>query len=371
MLIVRKKYESLDKILKNEADEIDEAITDKGFTKFKKSLKDSPEAELLSDSEITNYSKEVTKYARKQAMTAYDKFFEQHGISSRKEDVINLFLKNDNADKLKEIIDGDGLVSESQLTSESDLLGLCKGFEDEAATMAMWDGRADGKAFGKYELLLRMILKGGNAPETGDVGIGSKLLEVKATNTGKKRDSPAHPSYQGVKRDTVIFKSIDDVFNSISKSKKSKNKSALVEKPGEVNYTQMSGIDIFNELLSKYYAAGGKADDITNAIVDGVLYQYGSHAGGVKSSLDAIAKEYKSQIAQCKITPNDLRDMIGRMQVCAYCSNYDYFMVINNRNMRYLIMNSSNCVEKSKQLQYGTISTKDTSWPTVNIRYNG
>lgn len=371
MLIVNKKYESLDSLLKTEADEIDEGITDKGFTKFKKSLKSSPEAELLSDSEVDNYSKAVTRYAHKQIMNSYDDFFNKHGIAEQKEKIIDVFLKNDNSEKLKEIIEEDGVVSESEFRSGSDLNVLCDGFKDEAKIIASWAGTADGKAVGPYEILLRMILKNGNRPKEGDVGIGSKTIEVKGTNGGKKGSSPAHPSFQGMESDKVIFVKIDEAFNSLKPNKKSKGLPQLVENPGSVNYTQENNIDAFNNLLKEYCDRGGKVESIMSAIVDGVSEQYAPWNKGGKGPLVSVSNEYMKILKSFAIKPTELRDLIGRMQVCAYCSHYAYFMVINSRNMHYLLVSPSDCVKKSNELFYGPIGILPTARPGVNIRYNG
>lgn len=50
-------------------------------------------------------------------------------------------------------------------------------------------------------------------------------------------------------------------------------------------------------------------------------------------------------------------------------SSYNYILVINNTTSDYLCISSDNCVEMSKLIKYGTISTSSSARPCVSIDY--
>ncbi len=280
--------------------------------------------------------------------------------------IIDQFINNDNYYKLNEIINNDGLIELSELVDSEDknIFNFCAGFRKEAEYIALLNGNEGNKSEGNFETLLRFILKGGSKPTVGDVSADNKTIELKT--------SSAHPSSQGVAKDNIIFYIIDKEF----KKYLNLNDDILDDADlGSINYANEHGdnFDIFNARLGIYLENGGKALTIANTIVNAICQQFAGwkhfNIGAAKPKLELIASEYINIINSNSITVKQLKEMIGRMQVCAYMSSYDYTLVINNTTSDYLCISSDNCVEMSKLIKYGTISTSSSARPCVSIDY--
>src|SRR5574344_1115103 len=212
MLFINKRYESLDKIL-NLADK-NEELTEAGFTKLKDLIiGDKDKAEILNDDDIELYKNAIIDAGLKNSLAKYDDYFDVHELALYKSDIIRIFLYNKEYNALDMIIKShdNGIISVNDIKNKSNIYELCKGFENSAKEIASLDKSAGGKSVGRFEVLLRFILKNGKTPEIGDVGVGNKVIEVKACSN---KDG-AHPSFQGQanKEGSTLFSKLDDVFN--------------------------------------------------------------------------------------------------------------------------------------------------------------
>ena len=163
------------------------------------------------DEDVPNYISLLSKYVKKNAglkQNDYKTFFDKHGLSKlnwgRKNDAIkqfvNLFSDNDNLDTLNEIVKQDGIISINDLNDTGNLFKYCKGFEDEAKTIASWTNSTSANS-GPCEMLLKFILKEGTTVDSGDVGIQVDIekteeMEVKAGTVSKGSTSGGHAAGQ-------------------------------------------------------------------------------------------------------------------------------------------------------------------------------
>lgn len=355
MLFINSKYESLQNILErtnvvNEVEVADEEISDKGFTKFKKLVQSDPNSDLLSDDEVKDYKDTVVKYGYKQSLTKYDGFFEEHDIVGIKKLVFDAFLQADKAEELKKILEKGYLFTVDDLLGGKNIYDFCTDFVDVAKELIKYEGTAGGKTFGKGELLLRMFLKDGHTPQVGDVGIGDKLMEVKAVQS----TTYAHPTTQDTLKEEVLYREIDMVFKAKGVPLKVGDKDY---EPGSVNYADQKLISVFNDNVKEFIKNKGKLPDLINAMCKGIAVQYGGVINaGATSSLPKIVNEYKTALKSGEMKYSDFREMIGRMQVLAYASHYDYFMVMNYTNGNYVITDNDydRIIATSKMITYGS-----------------
>lgn len=147
---------------------------------------------------INNILQKHAKLAKLNTVEYRDKakaFFKKHGLLQykwgRNTDAIGVFndIFKDKPEILEKIIDGDGILSFNDMPKEGNLFSLCKGFQDEAKSIATL--KISGSAnSGPCEILLKLILNEGTTnPSGGDVSLGDLgELEVKCVtrSEGKK-----------------------------------------------------------------------------------------------------------------------------------------------------------------------------------------
>lgn len=351
MLMVSDNYKTLKNIFEKENMEEEiavEDLTNKGIRELTTSLKKN--ADLLDDDDVDKYSDRIVSFASRKTFDKYDDFFKAHGIFEFKKEIVKTFVDNKCSDVLENIITNNGLLSKSDLEgSGKNLFSQCAGFENSAKYIATLAGQRGNKAEGEFEVLLRLILIDGGRPAIGDVSIdnGKFRIEVKKSNS--------HPYDQKTLRDSIIFITIDKAFEP-----------SIVSEPGIVNYTETKNPEpnkLFNARLSEFMNRGGSIEIIKDAVVNGVTKQYALDSPS--DSMQRIASEYTFTK---QVNGKTLAEFIGRLQLAAYAKKvgFDGFIILNN-NGDYMYSDTSDLVEKSKQLTFKGISLADSSRPGATM----
>lgn len=272
----------------------------------------------------------------------YEEFFRKHGLSelnwgkknSALKQFVDLFAEEDNLEKLKEIIENNGVVSIEDIAIEGNLFKMyCSGFEEEAKTISTWTNSRSSST-GPGEILLKFIIKEGYTGPVGDVGIlPNREMEVKAsTLNGSQIGSGGHAAGQkgDIRKTWSIYAYLSEhLFGEIVGDGDADKMTYFQNNEGIKN-------------LSKKLVENNLTDNIKNIsdnLVNALLYQYRfiKNDGKPDKDFNKINKNllYKNAFTLFnsiinKKGINDIDtfiDIIGAIQLYLYCvvEDFDYF----------------------------------------------
>ena len=304
--------------------------------------------EYINDDNFDDYLKLIKRHASSNNVDkqTFEDFFKRHGIAElnwgRNNDAVkqftHLFAEYDNLDKLNEIIKNDGVISVNDVEESANIFTkYCKGFEEEAKTIASWVNSTSANA-GPCEMLLKFILKEGRTFKSGDVGILGKKkqeeMEVKAGTLKGKSASGGHAAGQkgNIRKAWSIYWYLDhNLFNKdTDNSEADKLQYFQNEKVGFKDFNQKL---IDNNLLDN-------PRNISDKIVEALEFQYNfiSNTKGAKSTLktendlkDAAFEQLKPYIKKDGISSNKaLINVVGCVQLYLYSQveHFDYFFAV-------------------------------------------
>lgn len=316
-----------------------EGLTDKGIKKLTQFLKS---ADGLYDENIDEYISVLSKHAKKSGIKQDDfkTFFDNHGISElnwgRKNSAIKqfveLFSENDHIDLLSNIVKHNGVLSINDVTETGNIFkDYCKGWEDEAKTIASWTNSRSANA-GPCEMLLKFILHEGNSRSVGDVGIDNDEMEVKAATLKGKSGSGGHSAGQkgNIRKAWSIYWYLNNNLFNIKTTNSEADK---------LEYFQnKNGLKDFNEKLKNNNLLND-IEKISNAIVDSLMFQYDFITNdGHKNKLRNENKLRNSAFTYCKekitntgfTSTADLWNLVGCIQLYLYSvvEEFDYFFAV-------------------------------------------
>ena len=318
---------------------INERLTDEGIETLTQFLKS---ADGLYDKNINEYITVLSKQAQKSGIKQddFDTFFKMHGLSelnwgrnnSASKQFINLFLENDHLDILCDIVKNNGAKSINDISETGNIFkDYCKGWEEEAKTIASWINSRSSSA-GPCEMLLKFMLKEGNSRSIGDVGIDNNEMEVKAATLKGKSGSGGHAAGQrgSIKKAASIYWYLNNnLFNIETTNSDAES----------LNYFQnKDGLNDFNEKL-KNNKLLNDIEKISNGIVDALMFQYNFiTVDGHYKKLRNVEKLRESSLKYCKekMTSNgfsstaDLWNLVGCIQLYLYSvvEGFDYFFAV-------------------------------------------
>ena len=318
---------------------INERLTDEGIETLTQFLKS---ADGLYDKNINEYITVLSKQAQKSGIKQddFDTFFKMHGLSelnwgrnnSASKQFINLFLENDHLDILCDIVKNNGAKSINDISETGNIFkDYCKGWEEEAKTIASWINSRSSSA-GPCEMLLKFMLKEGNSRSIGDVGIDNDEMEVKAATLKGKSGSGGHAAGQrgSIKKAASIYWYLNNnLFNIETTNSDAES----------LNYFQnKDGLNDFNEKL-KNNKLLNDIEKISNGIVDALMFQYNFiTVDGHYKKLRNVEKLRESSLKYCKekMTSNgfsstaDLWNLVGCIQLYLYSvvEGFDYFFAV-------------------------------------------
>lgn len=320
-----------------------ESLTPKGIKQLTQFLKS---ADGLYDEKIDEYISVLSKHAKKSGIVQDDfkTFFDNHGISElnwgRKNSAIKqfveLFSENDHIDLLSNIVKHNGVLSINDVTETGNIFkDYCKGWEDEAKTIASWTNSRSANA-GPCEMLLKFILHEGNSRSVGDVGIyedGEDLdMEVKAGTLKGSSAAGGHAAGQkgNIRKAWSIYWYLNNNLFNIKTTNSEADK---------LEYFQnKNGLKDFNEKLKNNNLLND-IEKISNGIVDSLMFQYNFITNdGHKNKLRNENKLRNSAFTYCKekITntgfksTTDLWNLVGCIQLYLYSvvEEFDYFFAV-------------------------------------------
>ena len=318
---------------------INERLTDEGIETLTQFLKS---ADGLYDKNINEYITVLSKQAQKSGIKQddFDTLFKMHGLSelnwgrnnSASKQFINLFLENDHLDILCDIVKNNGAKSINDISETGNIFkDYCKGWEEEAKTIASWINSRSSSA-GPCEMLLKFMLKEGNSRSIGDVGIDNNEMEVKAATLKGKSGSGGHAAGQrgSIKKAASIYWYLNNnLFNIETTNSDAES----------LNYFQnKDGLNDFNEKL-KNNKLLNDIEKISNGIVDALMFQYNFiTVDGHYKKLRNVEKLRESSLKYCKekMTSNgfsstaDLWNLVGCIQLYLYSvvEGFDYFFAV-------------------------------------------
>ena len=320
-----------------------EALSDKGIQTLTDYLKS---AEGLYDSKIHEYIKILSKHAKESGIKQddYETFFKNHGLSelnwgrknSAIKQFINLFSDNDHIDILSNIVKNNGTVSINDVTETGNIFkDYCKGWEDEAKTIATWTNSKSANA-GPCEMLLKFILYEGNSRTVGDVGIDDEEMEVKAGTLKGKQGSGGHAAGQkgNIRKTWSIYYWLDKHLFNLETSNKIADSRAYFQNDNGVK-------DFNNKLKDANLLDSSKYKIISNEIVNALCFQYDKikndesennelDKSKLKKLQNAALKYVKQNIKDDGFDKQDLLNLVGCIQLYLYSQveEFDYFFAV-------------------------------------------
>ena len=320
-----------------------ETLSDNGIQKLTDYLKS---AEGLDDSKIDEYIKVLSKHAKKSGIKQddYETFFKNHGLSelnwgrknSAVKQFVNLFSEDEHLDILSDIIKNNGTVSIDDVTETGNIFkDYCKGWEDEAKTIATWTNSKSANA-GPCEMLLKFILHEGNSRTVGDVGIDDEEMEVKAGTLKGKQGSGGHAAGQkgNIRKTWSVYYWLDKYLFNLETSNKIADSRAYFQND--------NGVKDFNKKLEEAgLLDSSKYEIISNEIVNALCFQYDKikndetknndlDSTKLKKLQNASLNFIKDKIGKEGFNKQDLLNLVGCIQLYLYSQieNFDYFFAV-------------------------------------------
>lgn len=320
-----------------------ETLSDNGIQKLTDYLKS---AEGLDDSKIDEYIKVLSKHAKKSGIKQddYEAFFKNHGLSelnwgrknSAVKQFVNLFSEDEHLDILSNIIKNNGSISINDVTETGNIFkDYCKGWEDEAKTIATWTNSKSANA-GPCEMLLKFILHEGNSRTVGDVGIDDEEMEVKAGTLKGKQGSGGHAAGQkgNIRKTWSVYYWLDKYLFNLETSNKIAD--------GRAYFQNDNGVKDFNKKLEEAgLLDSSKYEIISNEIVNALCFQYDKikndetknndlNSTKLKNLQNASLNFIKDKINKEGFNKQDLLNLVGCIQLYLYSQieNFDYFFAV-------------------------------------------
>jgi hypothetical protein len=320
-----------------------ETLSDNGIQKLTDYLKS---AEGLDDSKIDEYIKILSKHAKKSGIKQddYETFFKNHGLSelnwgrknSAVKQFVNLFSEDEHLDILSDIIKNNGTVSIDDVKETGNIFkDYCKGWEDEAKTIATWTNSKSANA-GPCEMLLKFILHEGNSRTVGDVGIDDEEMEVKAGTLKGKQGSGGHAAGQkgNIRKTWSVYYWLDKYLFNLETSNKIADSRAYFQND--------NGVKDFNKKLEEAgLLDSSKYEIISNEIVNALCFQYDKikndetknndlDSTKLKKLQNASLNFIKDKIGKEGFNKQDLLNLVGCIQLYLYSQieNFDYFFAV-------------------------------------------
>lgn len=316
-------------------------LSQKSINKISDYLENDPN---LADADVDEYIKLISQHAKLSMHSNkidYKSYFTSHDMSEKAViPFLNLFSKSDKLDELNNVIENKTTISDIN-TSGNFYNEFCKGWEKEAQIIAQWNDGAlvqrSSAAVGKFEILLKFVLKDIISGCKGDVNLSSGEMEVKAIL--KKGGHPLGQGYN-VKKPQEICSYID------------KNLFGTENNTYYFAVRDKDAFKLFNENLVK-----SKVDkkDLAKCIVDAVCYQYNINP---LSNLYGSAISYLSSLMTNKGVSSvyDIINLIGCIQLCIYASKeaFNYFFIVDVNSGNYVCL--KDCLSSgSKLYDFSTI----------------
>ena len=263
-------------------------------------------------------------------------------LNSAIKQFVDLFSEDEHLDILSNIVKNNGTVSINNVTETGNIFkDYCKGWEDEAKTIATWTNSKSANA-GPCEILLKFILHEGRTFKSGDVGIyiggdGGQEMEVKAATTGKNA-SGGHAAGQKqnngqkIRGAWSIYLYLNKNLFNLGDDNAVADKSAY--------FQNNNGIKNFNQLIkdNKLDKDDKSLKTLSNCIVDALCFQYNfiTNEKDSKNSLNTIDKLYDAAYIYCKsiydngFKKQDLFNLVGCIQLYLYSQveQFDYFFAV-------------------------------------------
>lgn len=307
----------------------------------KKILSDMLKNNLITDDDVVFIVKRHKKAVlfTKEMIELYDKvLYEDKKFdvlnwpknSSAKESFIRIF--DDNIEILNGIIKNGGVISINDLAEIGNIFNYCEGFEKEAADIAELTTPNGNTASGKFEILLKLLLKEGYTGKSGDVSIkGSpKGMEVKCTSySAKGNTSGGRPTGQGENytKPWRIYQWLNLYLLDLGDD---------TDVANSCQYFQT--ITGAKDFLNKCNGCNLTTDEILDAIVDSICYQYEFLSIKTKNikddkfntdKHDAIRKAAGDFIGKGQLTTDNIFSLVGCCQLCCYSivEGFDYLMI--------------------------------------------
>lgn len=305
-------------------------------------------AKYIDDSNFNEYFKIIQRNAKLIGLSdnseAYDKFFEDHGLSklnfgrnnSAKAAFIKLFSENDKLDVLTQIVSNNGILSIKNLSENGNVFDLCKingnDFSDEAKIIATWVNSTSASA-GPCEMLLKFILKEGYTGKMGDVSIRpSEEMEVKASTIGKNASGGHAAGQKGnngvkIRGAWAIYLYLNEHLFNIKGNKEADAAQYFQNKNGFAKFVKLLDDNNLSDKKS--------AELVTKTLVDAICFQYNyiTNDANTKNTLPNIDSLYKSALNFYNNSSLELKSMlnlVGAIQLYLYSQieAFDYFFCV-------------------------------------------
>lgn len=300
---------------------------------------------------LLDKDKKLSKLNSKEYIDKANRFFEKHGLSKlnwgRGETVISVFNRifKNNLDKLQEIIDNDGIISFKSLQKEGNLFSICKGFQNEAKSIATITTSGSANA-GPCEILLKLILNEGTSASEGDVyltGIGP--LEVKAI-TKKKTYSGGHAAGQKTKdndSNTTDIRKSWSIYNYVYANLFDIDWNEANKMANDKKYAFLMNKSAYKDFCSNYIEKFKPSiKDFANVLTEAIMWQYNyldsngkdvNRTKLVSPKLKlSVEKELSKIYKNGKLDDDNqkLLDLVGSIQLYLYSltEEFSYIMFI-------------------------------------------
>jgi hypothetical protein len=248
----------------------------------------------------------------------------------RKSSAVEYFSKlfDDKLDIFKNIIKEEGTISIKELPEHGNLFNYCKGFIDEAKTISSLTFPLGNTNSGRFEILLKLILKEGYTGNKGDVSIkGSKGgMEVKC-HSKTKGNNGGRPFGQGphYMKPWRIYQWLNKYLFKIGDDNDAADKSSYFQTNSDIK-----------EFIEK--TKDKDIDEVIKNIVNAVLYQYGLKIiKDDKKLLEPLTEKYYDQIIKSskeyingKFEKDyQITSLVECIQLCCYSiiEGFDYFII--------------------------------------------
>lgn len=320
-------------------DKITEALSQEHINQLSK---------YIDDSNFNEYFKLIQRNAKLIGLSdnnaAYDKFFEEHGLSklnwgrnnSAKSAFIKLFSENDKIDVLTQIVNNNGVLSIKNLSENGNIFDLCKingnDFSEEAKIIATWVNSTSASA-GPCEMLLKFILKEGYTGAMGDVSIRpSEEMEVKASTIGKNASGGHAAGQKGnngvkIRGAWAIYLYLNEHLFNIKGNKEADAAQYFQNKNGFAKFVKLLNDNNLSDKKS--------AELVTKTLVDAICFQYNyiTNETGSKNTLPNIESLYKSALNFYNVNGLEQKSMlnlVGAIQLYLYSQieEFDYFFCV-------------------------------------------
>lgn len=309
------------------------------------------------DSILQKHTK-LAKFNTKEYKDKAENFFKEHGLWKykwgRNTNAIGVFndIFKDKPEILEKIIDGNGVLSFKNMPREGNIFSLCKGFQDEAKSIATLKISGSANA-GPCEILLKFILNEGTTdPSGGDVSLrGMGELEVKCvTRTQGKKGisglSGGHAAGQKTKDKTkennTSIRMAWAIYNYVYSKLFDIEWTEANKMANDKNYAFLQNNTSYENFCKNYIEPNKPSvKKFAEVLLEALMWQYnflennGNSNGRTrlvdkKKLLADIEKELSKIYKDGKLDPNKQRllDIVGSIQLYLYSLTEEFAHII-------------------------------------------